>query len=203
MQSSKDRMPPAAKRPLPDEQELLDRLHAGDPLAFADLYETYRDAVNRYILTKVRDSAEAEDLTQETFIQAHRSIGAFQGRSRLLTWLLGIARFTCLRFYRFRRRWMVGAQGEERVQDFAVESRTEPRVDARRTLARMEEVLSDLGSPDNRSIFHLRYAENRPIRAIAAEVGKSEEAVKTSLKRSRRALIEDQQRIHGMIQAAS
>jgi hypothetical protein len=56
------------------DSKLIDRIHAGDPDAFSDVYETYRPSVYRFILMRIKDASEAEDLTQETSVQAYRSL---------------------------------------------------------------------------------------------------------------------------------
>lgn len=167
------------------DRKLVARIRMGDPSAFSDLYRQYRENVHRFILKRIRDKTEAEDLTQETFVEAYRSVASFEGRSSLLSWLLGIARHICHRFYRFTSRWMVGAQGSDFSHEPAIESREESRVDALRVLQRCDEVLAHSRGVDNQSIFHLRYRDARSIRAIATSVGKSEHAVKASLRRSR------------------
>jgi RNA polymerase sigma-70 factor (ECF subfamily) len=166
----------------------VSRVCAGDSVAFEELYEAYRDRVYGYIVRRIRDRAEAEDLTQETFAQAYRSMASFEGRSSLLTWLIGIARFVCLRFHRFSSRWMIGSEPGPIRRDYRVDDPVEERVDAIRALERCEAFLAEAYGEPNRSIFRLRYGDSRSIRSIASEVGKSEDAVKACLRRSRLAL---------------
>jgi RNA polymerase sigma-70 factor (ECF subfamily) len=175
-------------RPSANDEKLVDRFRKGDQQAFSEIYERYRINVHRFILSRIQDRSEAEDLTQETFIQAFRSIASFEGRSKLLTWLLGIARYACLRSHRYAQRWMIGSQAVRFERDIGTECRIESRVDAILTLDRCDSLLETFRSPKDRSIFRLHYGEGMPIRAIAAQVGKSADAVKTSLSRSRRAI---------------
>lgn len=56
------------------------------------IYQIYASTVYRFLLSKCRDEGLAEELTQETFYQAIRSIDRFDGRSQISTWLCGIAR---------------------------------------------------------------------------------------------------------------
>lgn len=51
----------------------------------------HRDALHRYLLSLVRDDAEAEDLTQETFLRAHQKLSTLTDDSRLVPWLYKIA----------------------------------------------------------------------------------------------------------------
>ena len=66
--------------------------------------------------------------------------------------------------------------------------RIERRIDAGRVLDRCDEILSESRRPAHQEIFHLRYGESHSIKAIAEKVGKSNEAVKVSLRRSRATL---------------
>ncbi|HPG25630.1 MAG: RNA polymerase sigma factor [Spirochaetaceae bacterium] len=173
----------------PDESLFpLDRLRARDPELLEIVYAQHRDAVFRFIRKRVRSDAEAEDLTHDTFVQALRSIERFEGRSSLRTWLLGIARHVCLRFYRFGDRWMIGPGSAEESGEPAFDARIERRLDAARALERCDLALERLRGEENRSIFHLRYADGAPIRHIADRTGKSRDAVKASLRRSRLAI---------------
>ena len=67
---------------------------AGDPAAAAAFVRATQAEVWRFCASLV-DSAAADDLTQETYLRALRALPAFEGRSSVRTWLLGIARRTC------------------------------------------------------------------------------------------------------------
>ena len=170
------------------EQQLIERVRRGDEGAFAEAYLAYHPRVYAFCLRRVGNPAEAEDLAQETFVQLYRSLGSFEGRSSLLTWTFGIAHHVCARYFRHCSRWMVGGRNARELEDPPVESNVERRIDASRALARCAEVLESSRRPAHREIFHLRYGESQSIRSIAEQVGRSNEAVKVSLRRSRVAL---------------
>jgi RNA polymerase sigma-70 factor (ECF subfamily) len=67
----------------------------------ATVFEQYRDRIYRYILRHVRDTIEAEDLTQETFLRAHRQLQSLRDASALSAWLYRIATHVC--YDRFRQ----------------------------------------------------------------------------------------------------
>ena len=79
-------------RPLPAEQEaaLVDRAQAGDRTAFEELVRRHADHLYAVVVRFVADGAEAEEVTQDAFLRAWRSIGRFEGRSRFFTWLYRI-----------------------------------------------------------------------------------------------------------------
>jgi len=170
------------------DRQLVRRVIAGDQAAFSEIYGAYFPRVYAFTLKRVGDPAEAEDLTQETFVQLYRSLPSFEGRSSLLTWTFGIAHNVCSRFFRHCSRWMVGPKDAREFDDKPVESRIERRIDAGRVLDRCDEILSESRRPAHQEIFHLRYGESHSIKAIAEKVGKSNEAVKVSLRRSRATL---------------
>jgi len=68
----------------------------------AEVFREYRHPIYNYLLRMTQNQAEAEDLTQETFIRAHRSLSTFRGEASLSTWLYRIA--TNVSLDHFRRR---------------------------------------------------------------------------------------------------
>jgi RNA polymerase sigma-70 factor, ECF subfamily len=88
-----------------DESEgsLIRRAKAGDEQAFATLYQLHKKRVYSVCLQMTRDVADAEDLTQEAFLQVFRSISSFRGDSAFSTWLHRIAVNTVLMKLRRRK----------------------------------------------------------------------------------------------------
>jgi RNA polymerase sigma-70 factor, ECF subfamily len=86
--------------PRAQNQLLIDRLFANDTEAFGEVYSKYATRVFNICYGMVRDAAIAEDLTQDTFLQAFRKISTFRGDSLLSTWLHRIAVNTTLMFLR-------------------------------------------------------------------------------------------------------
>ncbi|MGH0035183.1 MAG: RNA polymerase sigma factor [Myxococcota bacterium] len=170
------------------EQELVAGVIAGHEGAFDTLYGRYRDRIYRFSVKRLRDAAEAEDVTQEVFLQVHRCLPSFEGRSSLLTWMFGIAHNQVCRRFRRQRPPMVSMDDSPSFELPAAEVSADRRIDAARILDRCQEVLEEEVSATQRMVFHLRYAENRSTRDIAEKLGKSNQAVKIGLFRSRRAL---------------
>lgn len=73
------------------ERSLVERAQAGDRAAFGQLYQRHVDAVYAYIALRVRDGALADDLTQDVFLSAWRSLGGFRWQGSLAPWLMRIA----------------------------------------------------------------------------------------------------------------
>ncbi|HVU48431.1 MAG TPA: RNA polymerase sigma factor [Terracidiphilus sp.] len=77
--------------PDPGEAQVLVRAQAGDHQAFAQLYALHKRRIYSLCLRMVGNVAEAEDLTQEAFLQLHRKISTFRGDSAFSTWLHRLA----------------------------------------------------------------------------------------------------------------
>ncbi|HSP79679.1 MAG TPA: RNA polymerase sigma factor [Myxococcaceae bacterium] len=84
------------------ERRLLARARRGDPAAFRVLFERHAPAVWRFTRDLFRDDAAADEATQETFVRAHGKLGALRDETRLVSWLLGIARHVYLESRRAR-----------------------------------------------------------------------------------------------------
>ena len=70
-----------------NEAEAIERAKQGDSLAFQALYDKHKRRVYSLCLRMTTNTAEAEDLTQEAFLQLFRKIGTFRGESAFSTWL--------------------------------------------------------------------------------------------------------------------
>ncbi len=72
------------------DQQLVERVQRGDKRAFDLLVAKYQRKLGRLISRFVRDTGEAEDVTQEAFIKAYRALPGFRGDSAFYTWLYRI-----------------------------------------------------------------------------------------------------------------
>jgi RNA polymerase sigma-70 factor (ECF subfamily) len=73
------------------DQPLIDAVLAGDSAQFNGLVTRYANRLYRFILKNVGHAALAEDLAQETFVEAYRQLPTFRGEAKFSTWLFGIA----------------------------------------------------------------------------------------------------------------
>lgn len=88
---------------------------AGDKAAFEEIFRTYHRRVYAHCLRMTRSVAEAEDLTQEVFIQLYRKLGTFRGESLFTTWLHRLTINAVLMHFR-----KVAARPERAVEDTEV-----------------------------------------------------------------------------------
>ena len=82
---------------------LVKRAQAGDEQAFATLFQQHKNRVYSVCLLMTKDVAEAEDLTQEAFLQVFRTVGSFRGDAAFSTWLYRVAVNTVLMKLRRRK----------------------------------------------------------------------------------------------------
>ena len=82
---------------------LVQRAQAGDEEAFASLYESHKKRVYAVCLQMTKNVADAEDLTQDAFLQVFRSVNSFRGDSAFSTWLYRVAVNTVLMKLRRRK----------------------------------------------------------------------------------------------------
>ena len=73
------------------EYELLIKLQSGEESGFKTLVETYQKRVFNTVLAIIQDFEEAEDVSQEVFMEVYQSVGKFRGESKISTWLYRIA----------------------------------------------------------------------------------------------------------------
>lgn len=85
------------------EHELLIKLQSGDESAFKTLVETHQKRVFNTVLAIIQDFEEAEDVSQEVFMEVYQSVGKFRGDSKISTWLYRIATTKALEQIRKRK----------------------------------------------------------------------------------------------------
>jgi len=91
-----------------NEEDLIRGLKAGDASTFKELFDDYSSLVFNVALRMLQNKEDAEDVTQDVFIQALKSFKEFRGESKLSTWFYRIAVNTSLNFQRKkkRERWL-------------------------------------------------------------------------------------------------
>ncbi len=155
----------------------------GDRAAFGELVRRHQSAVRQFLRQLTRhDHALADDLAQETFVQAWRGLTGFRGEASFSTWLLGIAH-NRWRNARRRRHDCASLEAEEYASNFSVPAAT-PRSDLHQDLA---EALTTL-SPDEQLTLHLGFQQGLSHSEIAALLDWPLGTVKTHLARGKEKL---------------
>lgn len=162
-----------AEAPQEEEREraLVAEAVNGDQRAFTDLYDHYHDRIYRHIVYRVRRSEDAEDLTQQVFLQAWRALGRYQQtKSPFIAWLLTIAHNVIVSFYRrSKSTYSLDSEIPERPSDDPMEGIAEARIEGERVRRAIS-----LLKPDQQQVLVMRFLENLEYRDIAAVLGKTE-----------------------------
>ena len=165
-----------------DERRLVEAAQQ-DRACFADVYERYFELVYAYVARRVRDRAVTEDVTSEVFRKALASIDRFKWTGAPFgAWLLRIAANVIADRAKRDARESVGLDepaataGLRRAAANGPKSQQVKLEDAERRawLIRLVDELPE----DQRRVVRMRFAEEKSIRAIASELGRSEGAVK-------------------------
>jgi RNA polymerase sigma-70 factor (ECF subfamily) len=176
--------------PWSSDAELVQAILSGSRTHFDLLYETYFPRVYRFALKRLRDAAEAEDVTQEVFVTVFRALHTYAGGSSLLVWIFGITRNKVNRRFRGIRPRFESIDGDAALDLASPDAPADRTVDARRALEECEGAIALHLTPLQRRIFHLKHLRRQSIRSIAGALGKSEDAIKANLYRMRRAIAE-------------
>lgn len=174
-----------------DERAMIERLRAGDKTACAQCVEAHAPGLYRLAYRLMGDEAEAEDVVQETFLNAFKSIDAFEWRSGLKTWLYRIA--TNAAFMRLRRKTPLNVSVELPEEDGATTMPAQlfdwcclPEHDFATSEAKTELEAAIRELPEKlRAVFVLRELEGLSGEETAQALGVSLDNVKTRLHRAR------------------
>ena len=161
------------------DERLLIEAAQNDPSRFAELYENNFTRVYAFVARRVRDRAEAEDVTAEVFQQALANLGRFQWRGvPFAAWLLRIAANTLAdRWQRSQKFVAVETEDLEQTQaqshDGVAASETGD-IERRAMLFQLVDRLP----ADQRLVIVRRFVDQKSLREIAQELGRSEGAIK-------------------------
>jgi RNA polymerase sigma-70 factor (ECF subfamily) len=173
-----------------EEQVLVQRARNGEIGAFRELVELYKKKIYYLSLDLTGNHHDAEDLSQEVFIKAYRSLKNFRGDAKFNSWLYRITVNTCISQ---RRKKSVSAMTLQ--EDFEIdsspwdfndgESSNNPERNAESGLIQqhIEQALQQL-TPRERSVFVLRHYNDLPLKEIAQILKITEGTVKSMLFRA-------------------
>jgi RNA polymerase sigma-70 factor (ECF subfamily) len=169
------------------DEALVARVADSDQCAIALLLARHQQTVFRFVLRLVADRATAEDIVSEVFIELWRQASRFEGRARLSTWLLAIARNKALSVMRQRVDQPLEDRVAEAIPDDAATA--EEKLDAAKRGAILRDCLARL-SPAHREIIDLVYYHEKSVEEAATIVGVPAATVKTRMFYARRRLAE-------------
>ena len=161
-----------------EDAALARRAGSGEAEAFGVLYDRYVDAVYRYVFYRVRNEAEAEDVTSDVFMRALRAIPKYEPRQAFLAWLYRIARNAVID--RSRRQ---GARQQVSFEDALAHPNADQVVNPDAGLlagsdASVVRVAMQQLTPLQQEILVLRYVEGYDTKTISKLVGKADGTIR-------------------------
>jgi len=157
-----------------DEESLVRRAQHRDQEAFAQLYEEHFDKIYRYVTLKIGNATEAEDMTQQVFLNALQSISSFKWKGiPFSAWLFRIAHNQVVDYFRSKKRATVPLDESLASNNNNPQLIVEQKLDIEQLLLATKR-LTDA----QREVISLRFAGELSIVQVAKAMGKSQGAVK-------------------------
>ena len=150
------------------DEMLLKRVAEGDKAAMHIMFARHRLRVFRFIQGRVRNAVIADDLVSQVFLDVWRSANRFEGRARVSTWLLSIARFKALSALRERSHETIDQDDLAGIVDAA--DTPDVALDRKETNAILRECIDRL-SPAHREIIDLVYYHEQSVAEASVIVG--------------------------------
>jgi RNA polymerase sigma-70 factor (ECF subfamily) len=170
--------------PLSDET-LIQQIADGNKLAMRALFARHQVRVYRFALRIVRDTALADDVVSEVFVDAWQHAGRYEGRSTVSTWLLGITRHKALTAANRRPTESIDSETAMNVVDPG--NSPEAALSQKDTGAVIRRCLASLTS-EHAEIIDLVYYQDKSIKEIVEILGIPENTVKTRMFYARKRL---------------
>lgn len=164
--------------------ELVARSAAGDVVAFEQLYEVHRRRVYSLCLRMLGNTADAEDMTQEVFIQLYRKIGTFRGESAFTTWLHRLTVNQVLMHLRKRGVRLVETTEEGDMKDVVQQGTERPHAMPIIDRIALDQAIAKL-PPGYRAVFTMHDIEGYEHDEIAGLLGCSVGTSKSQLHKAR------------------
>ncbi len=169
------------------EKQRIRRILDGRSDEYAYFVRTYSGQILDFVSRMVSDAGDAEELAQDAFVRAFRSLSQFDGRSSWLTWVLRIAYHAALNHLkRQRQHWLSidDVQLTDTIDDDDLSTGKEERI-------QQLETAIDTLPPDEQMLLHLYYYDDRSLRDIAYIMDAEPNALATRLHRIRKKLYND------------
>jgi len=161
-----------------NEDQLITALRGQDPGAAQELVNAYGDRLLRSAFALCGNETDAQDIVQDTFLQAIRSVHRFRGHSTVYTWLHAILLNLTRHYHRDRKRIVYDDALAGR--EVSLPDENPSRLDATMASSALLEALRKI-SWAHREVIILRYYENMKIHEIARHLGISKGTVKSRL----------------------
>ena len=180
------------KADLPGQQlgMLVERAKRGDVEAFQDLYGIYGERIFNYIYRLCGSREDAQDLTQDTFIQAFRKLGTLKENKKIQSWLYRIAQNNVYQKFRSKEPQTESLDQDDAQELSEAQNRTTPKKSPEESVLSLEleelieEVIQSL-PPKYRQVFVLAAIHKMSYQEISEIVNRSLASVKSDVHRAR------------------
>lgn len=171
---------------LEDEKKIIGRAKSGEKDAFGSLYDHYQPQIYRFVLLKIGDKAEAEDITHQVFLSAYENVGGYRESGNPFgSWLYEIARNRVIDHYRLAKADFPLPDGDSEI--FAVPAGLPDAVDEHFNLEKVRGALMTL-RPEYQDVIIMRFVEELSLEETAVNLEKTVGAVKLLQHRAIQAL---------------
>ncbi len=179
-----DVSPPLAGPAGPTDAELVARFLRGHDDAFRELTTRYYRPVSGFLYKRVQRPDVVEDLAQETFLEAFRSLAAGRVPERFGAWLFAIAHHCCGKW--LRRKRPVLFAGDDPLAEAAVPSEVDLEAEREEQAARLRALEAGLAGlpPETRRLLTWKHQDGLTCEQIAARLGRPVGTVKSLLSRA-------------------
>lgn len=169
-----------------NDNEIISKVLNGDPQAYAGLVNRYQNYVFTLVLRMIRSREDAEEVAQDIFVKAYRSLADFRGASKFSTWLYTIVNTTCITFLRKKKLELQSLDNEQvfEVAD-SVDSGFRANLIEQKSKAAMVNNAISLLNPDDAEIITLFYKAEQTLEEIAHVLGLETNTAKVRLHRAR------------------
>ena len=168
------------------DNEIISKVLKGEQNAYAELVNRYQAYVFTLVLRMIKTREDAEEVAQDVFIKAYRSLADFRGESKFSTWLYTIANTTSITFLR-KKKLDVHSLDNDKVFELADSKDSGFRanlVEQKSRVNMVNEAISML-SPDDAEIITLFYKAEQNLEEIARILRLETNTVKVRLHRAR------------------
>ncbi|MBN1263427.1 MAG: sigma-70 family RNA polymerase sigma factor [Candidatus Pacebacteria bacterium] len=159
----------------------------GDKTAQGEIFKGYRKRVLNFILQRVENLEDGEEILQETFISVFEALPFYSARSTLLTWICGIARHEVADFYRKKKIKTVVFSFFPGLEGFVSRALSpEGILEQKEAREKIKKILALLAE-GYEQVLRLKYIEGFSVAQIAQELDETQKAIESRLTRAREA----------------
>ena len=175
----------------PSDNEILQQVLRGDQQAYAEIVKRYQNFVFTIALRYTPNREDAEEISQDCFVKAYRSLSDFRGDSKFSTWLYTIVTTTCLTFLRKKKLDIKSLDNEQvfEAADSIDSGMRANQVEQKSRIGMVNQAIAML-SPDDANIITLFYKGEQSLEEIAQILNLETNTVKVRLHRARARLKE-------------